>query len=162
MQLQNLDDVLSLRAHTQKDLPFMQSLYASTREQELAMTNFNSQEKQHFILQQFSAQYMHYTEQYCTDSFNIIEFMGEPIGRFFIEYRSDDIRIVDITIIPERRNQGIATYLFNTLFSRAKKSNQSVSIHVEHNNPAKNLYERLGFKVKSKTNDIYLLMEWKH
>jgi len=61
--------------------------------------------------------------------------------------------------MPDYQNKGLGSYLFKQIFSQAISSNKSVSIHVEHNNPAKKLYERLGFSVKSKTNDIYLLMQ---
>lgn len=149
-----------LRKHTQADIPFMQALYASTRESELALTNFSELEKQNFVSQQFSAQYQHYTQHYCTDNFNIIEYDDQPIGRLFIDDWEKEIRIVDIALMPAYRNCGIGTYYFQQLFEQARKNGKSVSIHVEHNNPAKRLYERLGFQLKTRTNEIYLLMEW--
>lgn len=150
----------SLRKHTHDDIPFMQDLYASTRESELAMTNFSPSEKLNFLSQQFNAQYQHYTQNYCTDAFNIIELNNKPIGRLFVDYWEKEIRIVDIALIPEYRNAGLGTYYFHQLFSQARSSGKSVTIHVEHNNPARQLYERLGFALKTQTNEIYLLMEW--
>lgn len=150
----------SLRKYTTADLPFMNRLYASTREVELAMTRFTSQEKQQFLDQQFEAQYLHYIDHYCTDAFNIIELEGKSIGRLFIDYWDKEIRIVDIALMPEYCNIGIGTYFFHQLFEEAKASRKPITIHVEHNNPAKRLYERLGFVLKTKTNEIYLLMEW--
>ncbi len=35
-----------------------------------------------------------------------------------------------------------------------------VSIHVEHDNPARRLYDRLGFQHVD-TNGVYHLMEWR-
>lgn len=160
MQSQNWDHTISLRLHQKSDLPFMQALYASTRESELAAINISAQEKQNFINQQFGAQYLHYSEHYSTDAFNIIEYKGEPIGRLFVDYWSKEIRVVDIALLPDYCNKGLGSYLFKQLFEQAKMSGRTVTIHVEHNNPAKKLYERLGFMMKTKTNDIYLLMEW--
>jgi len=150
-----------LRKHTDSDIPFMLELYASTRESELAMTNFTQQEKKDFIYQQFNAQYRHYTQHYCTDAFNIITLDYTPLGRLFVDYWENEIRIVDIAIMPEYRNKGLGTYFFNQLFNEAKSSGKSVTIHVEHNNPAIKLYNRLGFTLKTQTNEIYLLMEWR-
>ncbi len=161
MQSPDWDHIISLRQYQNSDLPFMQELYASTREEELALTNLSLKEKQAFIAQQFSAQYMHYTQNYCTDNFNIIEHNGKAVGRLFVDYWRREIRVVDISLVSSHRNKGLGTYLFNKLFKKAKQSSRSVTIHVEHNNPAKRLYERLGFVVKSKTNEIYLLMEWR-
>ncbi len=160
MQSHNWANAVSLRLYQNEDLPFMQALYASTREAELALTAFSLQEKQIFLAQQFSAQYIHYTKNYCTDAFNIIEHKGEAIGRFFVDYNSDDIRVVDIALASDFRNKGIGSYLFEQLFEQARRSKRSVTIHVEHNNPAKKLYERLGFTEKTQTNEIYFLMEW--
>ena len=153
--------MISLRRHNTQDIDFMQMLYASTRAKELAMMNFTEQEKTAFINQQFSAQYSHYIQHYCTDAFNIIEFAGKPIGRLFVDYWESEIRIVDITIAAEHRNSGFATFLFNQLFNEARQLELPITIHVEHNNPARRLYERLGFTMKSTTNQIYVLMEWR-
>jgi len=160
MQIKDWDTTITLRAHQNSDLPFMEALYASTRELELGITNFTLQEKQTFLTQQFRAQYFHYTKYYCTDAFYIIEYEGEAIGRFFVDYSGPDIRIVDIALVHRYRNKGIGTYLLTRLFREARQSNRSVSIHVEYNNPVRQLYQRLGFTLKSQTNDIYLLMEW--
>jgi len=161
MQSINRANKTTLRKYTHKDIPFMETLYASTRENELSMTQFSPQEKRDFISQQFSAQYQHYTQHYCTDAFNIIELDNKPIGRLFVDYWDNEIRIVDIALMPENRNTGLGTYFFHQLFAQAKSSGKSVTIHVEHNNPARRLYERLGFTLKTQTNEIYLLMEWR-
>lgn len=151
---------ISLRRATQSDIPFMLNLYASTRESELAMSNFTQQEKLDFVKQQFTAQYSHYNQHYCSDFFSIIELDEKSVGRLFVDYWETEIRIVDITLSPEHRNNGLGSYLFKELFKQAKETSKSVTIHVEHNNPAKHLYERLGFELKTQTNEIYLLMQW--
>ena len=151
---------ISLRKTTQSDIPFMISLYASTRTAELAMTNFSEQEKLTFIEQQFNAQYAHYNQHYCNDFFNIVEIDGEAVGRLFVDYWENEIRIVDIVLAPKQRNSGLGSYLFKTLFNQAKEMAKPITIHVEKNNPAKRLYERLGFTLKTQTNEVYLLMQW--
>jgi ribosomal protein S18 acetylase RimI-like enzyme len=138
----------------------MLSLYGSTRESELAMTNFTEQEKRVFSEQQFNAQYAHYNQHYCSDYFNIVELDGLPVGRLFVDYWQTEIRIVDIALAADYRNTGLGSYLLNGLFKQARKTNKAVTIHVEHNNPAKRLYERLGFVFKTQTNEVYFLMEW--
>ena len=160
MPANNWDKTVSLRKYRDDDLPFMQALYATTRESELAMTHFSALEKQQFVTQQFIAQNQHYRQHYCTDAFNIIELEGLPIGRLFVDYWDNEIRVVDIALLPAHQNTGLGSYLFEQLFKQARASGRTVSIHVEHNNPAKKLYERLGFELKTQTSEIYLLMEW--
>jgi ribosomal protein S18 acetylase RimI-like enzyme len=45
------------------------------------------------------------------------------------------------------------------LFDEADRDGLMVSIHVERNNPAKRLYQRLGFIAREVGNEVYLLME---
>lgn len=161
MQNYNWNQSVTLRSHQEQDLPFMQELYASTREDELKQTDFTEDEKRVFLTQQFNAQYTHYTQHYATDAFNIIELHGQAIGRLFVDYWTTEIRVVDIALKPEYCNRGIGSYLFKNLCDEASATGRTVTIHVEHNNPAKNLYQRLGFTEKTRTNEIYILMEWR-
>ncbi|WP_440875145.1 GNAT family N-acetyltransferase [Thalassotalea sp. PLHSN55] len=160
MDKNNQHKNITLRQHNADDLPFMLALYATTRQAELAMTNFSEQEKNQFISQQFNAQYQHYLQHYNSEHFDIIELNGAAIGRLFVDYWTNEIRIVDITLTSQYQNQGIGSYLFEQLFTLARAKKKPITIHVEHNNPAKKLYQRLGFELKTQTNDIYLLMQW--
>ena len=38
---------------------------------------------------------------------------------------------------------------------------KTVTIHVEYNNPALQLYQRLGFQKIGEFNSVYYLLEWK-
>ncbi|MED5441328.1 MAG: GNAT family N-acetyltransferase, partial [Pseudomonadota bacterium] len=130
-----------------------------TREAELAMTPFNEHQKTLFIQQQFSAQTQHYQSHYCSDHFCIIEIDGRPSGRVFIVYWSDEIRIVVIANHPVKQDSGAGSYLLQNIIEEGNEKGLPVRIHVEQNNPAKKLYERLGFKEVSRFNEVYVLME---
>ncbi|MFP5246640.1 MAG: GNAT family N-acetyltransferase, partial [Thermoanaerobaculia bacterium] len=69
------------------------------------------------------------------------------------------LRVMDIALVPEHRGRGIGGVLMHELLSRARAEGRSVSIHVEMNNPAMRLYERLGFR-QIDSYGIYHLMEW--
>lgn len=156
----NWGERLNLRHFNNEDLPFLQKLYGSTRQQELAITRFSELEKEQFIASQFSAQHHYYCQNYSTQHFDIVELDKTAIGRLFVDYREHEIRIVDIALMQEHRQQGIATFLFSCIFQEAKKNKLSVTIHVERNNPARRLYKRLGFQVKKSQDEVYLLLEW--
>jgi ribosomal protein S18 acetylase RimI-like enzyme len=70
----------------------------------------------------------------------------------------EEIRIVDIALLPEYRGMRIGTRLLRALISESEESGKPLSIHVERFNPALRLYERLGFRQKA-DKDVYLLME---
>ena len=83
---------------------------------------------------------------------------GEPAGRLYVHRGPSDIRIMDIALAPAFRGRGIGTGLLRTLIVEAEESGRKLSIHVETNNPARRLYERLGFRPAGE-HGVYVLME---
>jgi ribosomal protein S18 acetylase RimI-like enzyme len=62
--------------------------------------------------------------------------------------------------LPEFRNRGIGGRLLRDLQEEAASAGKRVGIHVEKQNPARRLYERLGFAM-TQPGDVYDLMEWR-
>ncbi|WP_127019548.1 GNAT family N-acetyltransferase [Rheinheimera mangrovi] len=151
---------IQLHPYTSEDLPFLYRLYASTRQQEMQFFPFDEAQKQAFLHQQFQAQLQHYTQHYNKAKFFIVRRNNIAVGRLFLDQWQHEIRIVDISLLPEFQQQGIGSWLFQFVFERAAAAQLSVSIHVEQHNPVRSWYEKLGFKYKSQTNEVYLLMEW--
>lgn len=150
---------ITLRPATEADYAFMRLLYGAGRAEEMKHFPFDERQKVLFLDQQFSAQYEHYRIHYPTCERNIIENEGQPIGRLWIDEWRDQIRLVDIALIPEWRGSGIGTSLLQQVLARGAAAAKPVTIHVESFNPALRLYERLGF-VKVDTNGMYYLMRW--
>jgi ribosomal protein S18 acetylase RimI-like enzyme len=146
-----------LRPITAADEPFLSALYGSTRTEELAAVPWSEEQKRAFLDMQFHAQSLHYAKHYGDGDFMMIEEGGRPIGRFLLHRTSDEIRVVDISLMPEHRRRGIGTKLLRDVLAEGEATNRKVSIHVEHFNPAKRLYERLGFQYVE-TNGVYDLM----
>lgn len=149
-----------LRRYTDADIPFMKALYRSTREQELHYTPFSPAQADAFIEQQFRAQLSHYTAHYCCDRFDIVEVDAQPAGRLFVDVGSRDIRIVDITLAPSFRGHGLGEFLLAGVIAQSRQRALPVTLHVEHTNPARHLYERLGFRLKDASGQIHVLMEY--
>jgi ribosomal protein S18 acetylase RimI-like enzyme len=156
--LSDLPSGITLRPVSSSDRDFLLQVYASTREEELARVPWTGAEKAAFIEQQFDAQDRHYREHYAGASLDVVECDGAPAGRLYVARWSDEIRIVDIALLPEFRGRGIGTRLLGELLDEAARSGKRVSIHVEKGNPAFRLYERLGFEVTA-DKGLYVLME---
>ncbi|HEX8169727.1 MAG TPA: GNAT family N-acetyltransferase [Thermoanaerobaculia bacterium] len=150
---------VTLRDATGDDYDFMRRLYHATREEEMTRFPFNEAQKVAFLDQQFAAQYQHYETHYPNCERNIVLRDGRPIGRIWIDEWTDQIRLVDIALMPEARAQGIGTKLVRDVLDRGAAAGKPVTIHVEAFNPARHLYQRLGFE-QIDTNGIYLLMQW--
>ena len=155
---------LHLREEAAGDLDFAASLYASTRLAELAVVPWSDAEKATFCRMQFNAQHTHYAAHYPGVQFMIIERDAdeqreqcERIGRVYIEQTPAAMLLMDITLSPEQRGGGIGAAITAALLRHARENALPMQLHVEPLNPAKRLYERLGF-VDVETSGFYTLM----
>jgi ribosomal protein S18 acetylase RimI-like enzyme len=144
---------------TEADRDFLLELYASTREEELAQVGWDDAAKNTFLEHQFSAQDLHYRSHYPGATLDVVEVDGERAGRLYVYRGTDDIRIMDIAVAPLFRGRGIGTALLVELMAEARSSGRSLSIHVEMQNAARSLYDRLGF-VPTGEHGVYVLMKW--
>jgi len=152
---------LSFRPIEPEDMPFLLRLYRSTREDELAMVvDWTDEQKDWFILMQFNAQHAWYQEHYVGASFDVILVDGVPAGRLYLHRREREIRLVDISFLPEFRGRGFGGSLVQELCAEAEVAGKPLTIHVEKYNPAMSLYQRLGFTRIDETGP-YDLMEWR-
>lgn len=149
---------INFRNIQSNDFTFLKKVYRSTREEELDRTMWNEDEKSKFIDFQFNAQHSHYTNAYKGAGFNIIEWNNIKVGRLYLWETETQIRIMDIALLIEFRGKGIGTFILNDLIKKSEKVEKKLNIHVEYNNPALKLYERLGFK-KTDDTGVYYFME---
>ncbi|MBL8093680.1 MAG: GNAT family N-acetyltransferase [Anaerolineales bacterium] len=154
----NPPDTLTLRPVNADDHAFLYRVYASTRVDELAPLGWSQAQFDAFVTQQFAAQSAHYWEHYNTGRFCVIENAGEPVGRLYVDRWADQIRIVDIALLPEYRNRGWGTALLAKVLAEGERDGLPVTIHVESFNPAQRLYQRLGFR-RISGDDVYWLLE---
>jgi ribosomal protein S18 acetylase RimI-like enzyme len=150
---------LRLRPLTPEDTSFLARVYASSRAEELALTSWSEEQKEIFCRRQFDAQAAYYAANYPDALFQVIERDGEPVGRLYVARWEKEIRIVDITLLPEFRGSGIGTKLLRDLQDEARGAGKSLTIHVERFNRALALYQRLGFR-QVEDKGVYLLMRW--
>jgi GNAT superfamily N-acetyltransferase len=155
---------LALRAAGDADRATLLAVYAGTREDELAFTDWSAEQKLFFVTQQFEAQDLHYRLHYPGAEFLVIERRtangAEPLGRLYLHHRETEIRLMDISLLPAARGGGIGGTLLEHLLAEARRVGKRLSIHVEKMNRARHLYERLGFVVVADVG-VYDLMEWR-
>ena len=72
---------------------------------------------------------------------------GQCVGGFCIEETQEHSQhLRTLFIRPESQGLGIGTRLLQHLIQEAQRQQQPLTLHVIHINPAKRLYERLGFR----------------
>jgi ribosomal protein S18 acetylase RimI-like enzyme len=149
---------ITLRPIRDEDLELLFRIYASTRWEELAPVPWDNEQKAAFLRMQAVAQHAYYQENYKGADWLVIERFGLPAGRLYVHRRETEIRLVDIALLPEHRNAGIGSGLLRELIAESTAADKPLRIHVEKNNPALGLYERLGF-VPIMDKGVYHLME---
>jgi GNAT superfamily N-acetyltransferase len=149
---------IGLRPITNKDLPFLCRVYSSTRMDELAVTNWTSQQKEAFLAAQFEAQHQHYQSHYNQTAYWIILRKGEELGRLYLAHWETELRIVDIALLPSYRKQGIGSTIIEAILQEGERLALPVRIHVEIFNPALRLYKRLGFE-QIEDKGVYYFLE---
>jgi len=148
-------EMITLRPATAEDDTFLFQVYASTRSAELAGLGWDENQKQAFITMQFNAQRAGHGDG---DS-QIILWDGRPVGRMLVRRTAAAISLVDIAILTEARNAGIGTSLIKNLLAEADIADKPVNLHVLNTNPARRLYERLGFS-RIVDDGMYTEMTW--
>ncbi len=150
---------ITLREVTAEDEAFLLEVYASTRALELSLVPWSDEQRETFLRFQFDAQHSHYRTQFPEASYQIIFNNTERVGRLYVLRDTAEIRVLDLTVLPQHRNAGIGTLLMLDLLTEAGQTAKPVSIWVEQFNPSQTLFRRLGFSTIQEDGYNYL-MQW--
>jgi ribosomal protein S18 acetylase RimI-like enzyme len=151
---------VTLRPFSPEDPDFLFRLYASTRREELAPFGWPPAQQDVFLRMQFDAQRRWYEIAYSGADHQLILVDEKPAGRILVFRDKDGNRLVDIALLSEYRNLGIGTRLLRELIGKCETAGLPLRLQVLKNNPARRLYERLGF-VTTGEDQMYYEMERK-
>jgi len=152
---------LTLRRVTPADDAFLLSVYDSTRADELSQAEWQEGQKELFVKWQFDLQRREYEARFPNAEYNVILIGDRPAGRIWIGRDSEQIRLLDIALLPEFQNRGAGTILLRRLIEESKEAGKPLRHMVfVLNNDAHRFYERLGFVVIEEFG-AYKHMEWK-
>lgn len=145
-----------LRTVTPADETWQLAIYASTRAEELALTGWPVPQCKAFVRQQHQAQQTHYTRHFPHSVCQLILVRGEEVaGRLWVDESDGRLRILDIALLPAWRGQGLGTRCLQALAEQADAAGRVLSIQVEIHNPARRLYERLGFVADGRPQGLH-------
>jgi ribosomal protein S18 acetylase RimI-like enzyme len=147
-----------LRPVQPSDVEFLYRVYASTRQPEMDLVPWSEAQKGAFLRMQFDAQSREWAEKNPRASFQVVVVDGRSAGRLYLDRREDEIRVVDVSLLPEFRGRGIGRALLTDVLKEGDAAGKPVRVHVERFNPAQRLYQRLGFRLL-RDGPVYLLLE---
>ena len=89
----------------------------------------------------------------------IVTLGGRDIGTIEVVSKDKRILINKLYLLPKYHNRGIGSKLIRDVLDQARTQGLPVRLSVLKVNPARRLYERLGFHVVEET-DTHWKMEW--
>ena len=151
---------VALRPIRASDDAFLRKVYAQSRERELARVDWSPQARRAFLDGQFDAQHTHYQRHWPAARFDVIERDGTPIGRLYVGALERELRLIDIALLRDERGRGVGGALVAALQDEAGARGSRIVLHVEPDNPARELYVRLGFRERG-DEGAYVRMDWR-
>lgn len=148
----------TLRPVRDDDVDFLLRLYSSTRE-DISRAPWSEEQKQGFLYMQYAAQRADYERRFPKAAHSIVLVGVVPVGRIWVDRRADEIRLLDVALMPERCGRGIGAALLGDLMEEARRCGKPLRHSVlKENVRALRFYRRLGF-VEAEDLGMYVLME---
>ena len=132
------------RVATEADVPFLLELRRQTMSEHLQRSGVEASdsERTERVLANF-------------DCAEIILLCGTPVGLLKVVRSEDNWDLVQIQILPEKQGGGLGSIILKKLLADADEVGVSVSLSVLRANPARRLYERLGFRIVGENEHAY-------
>ena len=139
---------VTLRPVTQADDQFLLEVYGSTRADELGQVEWAEGQREIFVRWQFDLQRREYDARFPDARYEVVLIDGQCAGRIWVGEDEEQIRLLDIGLLPEFQKRGVGTLLLQTLIEEAGSAGKPLRHMVfVLNNDAHRFYERLGFVV---------------
>jgi len=141
---------LTLRPATDADLPFLLALREQTMTERLRGAGYQP------TAEDALARVLLYFED-----IQLLLWHGEPAGMLKWRDEPEAWHIVQVQLLPAHQGRGLASALLGALCAQASAQGRPMLLSVLGNNPARRLYERLGFRVTGKEDDGRSLRMWR-
>lgn len=89
--------------------------------------------------------------------YRVVVVDGQDVGILAVERRPGEVFVADIGIVAAWRNRGLGSTILLDVATRASEDGMPVALQVLRTNPARRLYERLGFRAIDES-DTHVVM----
>lgn len=138
---------VELRPATSEDLDFLYHVHRAAMRDYVAQTwGWDEQWQRE-----------HFRQHFDPSEAEIIRFGGQDVGYITVDHREDELFLANIAILPEYQNLGIGTFLIRKVLAEAKQLGRPATLQVLKVNPARSLYEQLGFVAVGETATHYVM-----
>lgn len=152
---------LRIRLAEPADEETLFAVFASSREREMEPMMLPPEMKEHMLRLQYDGQLGSYGHTFPDSRIWVLEMEGMTAGRLVLEYRRDEIWVVDIAILPDHRNAGLGGAILRRLMDQATASGRILRGSVSPYNPARALYRRMGVRELGQGHEPMIPLEWR-
>lgn len=100
-----------------------------------------------------------FRKNFIPHHYDVIEINNSIIGFMKVVSSENEIYLAEIQIAQDYQKQGIGTNLIQSVIQEAQTNNKKLWLKVLKNNPAKKLYQRLGFIEKEELIYHFLMVK---
>ena len=149
---------MSCRPGSEPDDPFLREVFFEIRSPEFELAELSQRQLQELLGHQFQARSVQFAGVFPSAQYRVLTREGIDVGYELVLF-GPEILLIDIAVRPRFQNQGIGTARMRGLLAEAAIEGKSVALSVEIFNPARRLFERLGF-TEYEDSGIYKRMRW--
>ena len=135
---------LTHRPTTESDIPFLLALRVQSMGPHLAAAGIDATEADYLV-----------RVRYRLDCAEVLLRDGVPVGLLKVVREATTWTVMQIQFLPEVQGQGLGARVLRQVIADARRAGVALCLSVLKANPAKDLYERLGFVVVGETEDEF-------
>lgn len=139
---------LTKRKATSVDIPFLLELRRSTMSPHLVASGMSASDAGH--MKRIELEF---------ESAQVLELNGQLVGLLKIVRQASNWELLQIQLIPALQGKGVGASLIHELLAEAGQLGANVHLSVLKSNPARRLYERLGFVLTGENEHSYLMVQ---
>jgi ribosomal protein S18 acetylase RimI-like enzyme len=137
----------SLRQATAADYDFLYDLHVSAMREHITAT-YGWDEA--FVQN-------HFRDHFDLTRSQIVVVNGREAGVVAVERRSSEVYLANIEVMPAYQGRGLGTAIIRDILAGAQAAGLPVALQVLKVNPARRLYDRLGFTITGETPTHFLM-----
>jgi GNAT superfamily N-acetyltransferase len=143
------------------DRTFLYALFVATKAADMAAMPIDAAAKDFLLSAQYRSMTATYRHDYPGARWEVVEFMGEPVGRLITHVGDRCVTYVDIAISPSAQGRGLATRLMTMALQEPQRLGLPARVNVlEQNVASLRLCKRLGF-VQADKSPPFVRLEWR-
>ncbi|RXR07040.1 GNAT family N-acetyltransferase [Pseudoxanthomonas composti] len=142
-----LPDSLRLRPAVEADIPALFALRKQTMEAHMRASGAQTSDDYHMAKLRKGYELA-----------QVLEEEGRIVGLFKVDRGHDPWKVIQIHLAPALQGRGIGKALISDFIQEARQAGCDVTLNVLTQNPARALYERLGFVVTGEEGSEYVML----